>query len=359
MTRTRHHARYVLIAAAALIVPLISLVQAPSATPAPTAPADDTHVLLTPKGGQDNGEDEAGFDKLRDAYYWSRLLAGDDGGISMDQAATLRSHASTQASGISAETQRGAARGGTWTNVGPDPVVQPARTSNTLEAVSGRVGALAVRKDGTIILGAAQGGIWTYDATTKVWTSRTPDANTQSVGALAIAPSNDNIVYLGSGEGALAGDAYYGDGVYRSTDGGLTWKHVSGDLFDGQASTDIVVDPANANHLYLSTVRGRGGVRRTTHPAQTPFGVWESKDGGAHWTLRKGTTDELHGATDLIADPQDFKVLWASFWGDGIYRSTDGGLTWASALGNLPAGNFAEGGTRFTLFRSGRRRARD
>jgi len=349
MTRTRSHARHVLIAAAALIVPLISLVQAPSATPAPTAPADDTPVLLTPKGGQDNGEDEAGFDKLRDAYYWSRLLAGDDGGISMDQAATLRSHASTQASGIAAETQRGSSRGGTWTTVGPDPVVQPGRTTNTLEAVSGRVGALAVRKDGTIILGAAQGGIWTYDATSKVWTSRTPDANTQSVGALAIAPSNDNIVYLGSGEGSLAGDAYYGDGVYRSTDGGLTWKHVSGDLFTGQASTDIVVDPANANHLYLSTVRGRGGVRRTTHPAQTPFGVWESKDGGAHWTLRKGTTDELHGATDLIADPQNVKVLWASFWGDGMYRSTDGGLHWASALGDLPAGNFLEGGTRFSI----------
>ncbi|HZE49863.1 MAG TPA: hypothetical protein VE074_09880, partial [Jatrophihabitantaceae bacterium] len=349
MTGTRRHARYVLIAAAALIVPLISLVQPPSAAPAPAAPADDTPVLLTPKGEHENGDDEASFDKLRDAYYWSRLLAGDDGGISMDQAATLRSHASTQASGISAETQRGAARGGTWANVGPDPVVQVARTSNTFEAVSGRIGALAVRKDGTIILGAAQGGIWTYDSTTKVWTSRTPDADTQSVGALAIAPSNDNIVYMGSGEGALSGDSYYGDGVYRSADGGLTWKHVSGDLLDGQASTDIVVDPANANHLYLSTVRGRGGARRTTHPAQTPFGVWESKDGGAHWTLRKGTTNEIHGATDLVADPQNFNVLWASFWGDGIYRSTDGGLTWASALGNLPAGNFAEGGTRFSL----------
>ncbi|HEY3713480.1 MAG TPA: hypothetical protein VGL39_03050 [Jatrophihabitantaceae bacterium] len=349
MTRTRRSVRYALIAAAALIVPLISLVQAPSATPAPTAPTDDTPVLLTPKGEHENGDDEASFDKLRDAYYWSRLLAGDDGGISLDQAATLRSHASTQASGISAETQRGSARGGTWANVGPDPIVQVARTSNTFEAVSGRIGALAVRKDGTIILGAAQGGIWTYDSTTKVWTSRTPDADTQSVGALAIAPSNDNIVYMGSGEGALSGDSYYGDGVYRSSDGGLTWKHVSGDLLDGQASTDIVVDPANANHLYLSTVRGRGGARRTTHPTQTPFGVWESKDGGAHWTLRKGTTNEIHGATDLVADPQNFKVLWASFWGDGIYRSTDGGLTWASALGNLPAGNFAEGGTRFSL----------
>ena len=306
-------------------------------------------MLLTPKGEHDNGDDEASFDKLRDAYYWSRLLAGDDGGISMDQAAALRSRASTQANSIAVDSTSGAARGGTWASVGPDPIVQVARTSNTFEAVSGRIGALAIRNDGTIILGAAQGGIWTYDATTKTWTSRTPDANTQSVGALAIAPSNDKIVYMGSGEGALSGDSYYGDGVYKSTDGGLTWNNVSGDIFDGQASTDIVVDPANPDHLYLSTVRGRGGVRRTTHPSQTPFGVWESTDGGAHWTLRKGTTDELHGATDLVADPQHFNVLWASFWGDGIYRSTDGGLTWASALGNLPAGNYLEGGTRFSL----------
>ncbi len=337
MTRTR----LCILAVLALFAPLLSGLPASAAPP----PGDDTPVLLTPKGEDENGDDEESFDKLRDAYYWSRLLAGDDGGISMDQAATLRSQASTKASAIPAATTQG----GPWSSVGPDPIVQVGRTSNTFEAVSGRIGALAVRNDGTVILGAAQGGVWTYSEATRTWTSRTLDADTQSVGALAVAPSDDRIVYMGSGEGALSGDSYYGDGVYRSTDGGVSWKHVSGDLFDGQASTDIVVDPANANHLYLSTVRGRGGIRRTTHPSQTPFGVWESTDGGAHWTLRKGTTNELHGATDLVADPQNFHVLWASFWGDGIYRSTNGGLTWSSALGNLPAGNYLEGGTRFSL----------
>jgi hypothetical protein len=124
--------------------------------------------VVDAEGEHDNGEDEAGFDKLRDAYYWSRLLAGEDGGITMDQAATLRSKASTQASSMPAETTSGAPRGGAWTSAGPDPIVQVGRTSNTFEAVSGRIGALAVRNDGTIILGAAQGGIWTYDATTKL-----------------------------------------------------------------------------------------------------------------------------------------------------------------------------------------------
>jgi uncharacterized repeat protein (TIGR01451 family) len=330
------------------IVPVLLIAPFVSAPVAAAGPVDDTPVLLTPKGEHENGDDEESFDKLRDAYYWSRLLAGDDE-LTFEQAATYRHRAADAASGMAAETRRGGSRGGTWASVGPDPVVQVGRTSNTFEAVSGRISALVVRGDGTIVLGAAQGGVWTFDNTTKTWTSRTPDANTQSVGALASAPSDDRIIYLGSGEGALSGDSYYGDGVYRSADGGVTWRRVSGDQFNGQSTSSIVVDPANPDHLYMATLRGRGGIRRTTAPTPTPFGVWESRDGGRHWSLKKGTTDELHGATDLVMDPVNPRVLYASFWGEGIYKSTNGGATWASALGDLPKGNFEEGGTRFSL----------
>ncbi|WP_132117037.1 FixG Ig-like domain-containing protein [Actinocrispum wychmicini] len=170
-----------------------------------------------------------------------------------------------------------------------------------------------------------------------------------SVGALAIAPSNDKIIYAGSGEGALSGDSYYGDGVYKSTDGGVSWARVSSDQFNGQASSAIEVDPTNPDHVYLATLRGRGGAKRMTHPTDAQFGVWESRDGGRNWTLKRGTKDELHGATDLVMDPRNPRMLWASFWGDAIYRSTDGGATWTSTLGTLPAGNFLEGGTRFAL----------
>ena len=334
-----------LLVSAAAVVLVAGLVPAVTAQGAP--PPDDTPVLLTPKGEHDDGSDEAGFDKLRDAYYWSRLLAGDDQ-LSLTQAAKLRSAAAAKVSSIPSVTQRGSARGGTWSSQGPDPIVQVGRTTNTFEAVSGRIGALAIRKDGTIILGAAQGGVWTYDSASGTWTSRTKQTDTQSVGALAIAPNNDNVVYMGSGEGALSGDSYYGDGIYRSSDGGVTWKHVS-TTFTGQSVTDIAIDPKNAKHLYASTVRGRGGNHRTTSPTDAPYGVWESTDSGHTWTLRKGTTNELHGATDLVMDPTNAKVLWASFWGDGIYRSTDGGLTWSSALGDLPKGDYLEGGTRFSL----------
>ncbi|MGZ4493162.1 MAG: hypothetical protein ACXVWU_00550 [Nocardioides sp.] len=317
------------------------------APPGQAAPADDTPTLLTPKGEHEDGSDDAGFDKLRDAYYTSRLLAGDNQ-LTLDQAARLRESASRKTSGIAQTTTKGAARGGTWSLEGPSPIVQNGRTTNRFQAVSGRIGALAIRKDGTIILGAAGGGVWTYDESTKTWTSRTKDTDTQTVGALAIAPSNDNVVYMGSGEGSLAGDSYSGDGIYRSADGGVSWNHVS-TTFTGQAVTAIAVDPTDANHLYAATVRGRGGSRRLTNPTGVQYGVWESTDGGSSWTLRKGTTDQMHGATDLVMDPQDPKVLFASFWGDGIYRSTDGGATWSSALGNLPQGDYSGGGTRFSL----------
>ncbi|GAB4002763.1 hypothetical protein [Nocardioides ultimimeridianus] len=332
----------------ATVVSVMAAFLAAVAPPAHSAPSgDDTPVLLTPKGEHETGDDEASFDKLRDAYYWSRLLAGDSP-ISLTQAAQLRTKAVKAAAATPHSAPAGAARGGAWSGQGPAPIVQVARTSNTFEAVAGRVGALAIRNDGTIILGAAQGGIWTYDAGSGTWTSRTSNADTQSVGALAIAPSNDSVVYMGSGEGALSGDSYYGDGFYRSTDGGISWQHVS-TLFTGQAVSAIAVDPTNPQHVYAATLRGRGGNHRTTSPAAQPYGIYESTDGGTTWTLRKGTTDQLHGATDLVIDPQDKNVLFASFWGDGIYKSTDGGKTWATAMNGLPDGNFLEGGTRFSL----------
>ncbi|MEP7092097.1 MAG: hypothetical protein ABI776_18490, partial [Nocardioidaceae bacterium] len=355
MSKIRRSFAVVPAAVAALVLGSVpgfaqSAVSAPRASSAGSAvSADDAPPLLNRKG-EAEGEEEAGFDKLRDAYFWSRLLSGDDS-LSVAQAAKLRLRASQQASRIDATDTRGKARGGTWATQGPNPIVQVVRTSNTFAAMAGRIGALVIRRNGTIILGAAQGGVWTYAPGAGVngtWRSRTRSTDTQAVGALALAPSNDRIVYMGSGEGSLSGDSYYGDGIYRSADGGKTWTHVSS-AFTGQAVTDIVVDPRHPNHLFASTVRGRGGAHRTTSPTDRAYGVSRSNDGGRTWTLLKGTKDELHGATDLVMDPQHPDVLWASFWGDGIYRSTDSGRTWKSALGDLPEGNFVEGGTRFSL----------
>ena len=322
--------RFALVVSVAIaITGLMTPVRALTAGP----PPDDTPVLLTPKGEHEDGSDEASFDKLRDAYYWSRLLSGDDP-LTIGEAAALRSKAGNKAGHDRVGARAaGATRGGAWAGQGPNPIVQVGRTSNTFQAVSGRIGALAIRNDGTIILGAAQGGVWTYDATAGTWTSRTNDSDTQSVGALAIAPSNDSIVYMGSGEGALSGDSYYGDGFYRSTNGGVTWQHVS-TLFSGQAVSDIAVDPTNPT----APVRRHGARPRRQPPhlrahqrAVRHLRVDQRRD---HLAVPQGRPPtSSHGATDLVMDPQNPQNLWASFWGDGIYRSTNGGATWTSRAG--------------------------
>ena len=184
--------------------------------------------------------------------------------------------------------------------------------------MSGRIGAMAIRKDGTILLAGAQGGIWkwTGDPTTGAgsWTALTDNAVSLAMGSLAVAPSNDLIVYGGTGEGHLSGDSYFGNGILKSTDGGNTWNHVSGDYFRGVAVSRLVVDPTNANHVYAAVLRGRGGARRVTD-AHSRFGIWESNDGGVSWTLLKEAV-EANGATDIEMDPQNPSILYASFWSE-------------------------------------------
>ena len=341
----------VLAVVASLLASLLpGLTGAAVSAPKPAGTADDAPIKLHQKGEAGGEEEEQGFDKLRDAYFWSRLLSGDKP-LTVSQAAHYRLRASRWSSRLKVTAAQGAARGGTWVNQGPDPLVQVERTSNTFAAMAGRIGALAIRNNGTIILGAAQGGVWTYnshDGVNGTWIPRTKNTDTQSVGALALAPSNNRIVYMGSGEASLAGDSYYGDGIYRSRDGGKTWEHIS-DEFTGQSVSDIVVDPHDPNRLYISTVRGRGGSHRTSAPTDVRYGVWGSRDGGVSWKLLKGTRSELHGATDLVMDPQHPRVLWASFWGQGIFRSANAGKTWTSVMGDLPKGRYFLGGTRFSL----------
>ena len=195
-----------------------------------------------------------------------------------------------------------------WKQIGPNPIVQVTRTSGSFTAMSGRVGAIAIRPSThQYILGAAQGGIWMYDPASGTWSAKTSDQTTQAIGALAVAPSNDSIVYAGTGEGALSGDSYFGDGVMKSADGGNTWTHVSDDkFFRGVAMSRIVVDPTDPNHVYAATLRGRGGARRTSPPDPTKFGIWESKDGGVNWKKLKEVTrlPWRHRSRDRSAEPE-------------------------------------------------------
>ena len=284
-----------------------------------------------------------------DAQVTGNLTAGDQK-LSIERAGALRSAAvkAKQAlSSGSANTFNSA-----WSSIGPAPIEQIGRSDGAPIFVSGRIGALAIRKDGTFILGAAQGGIWTMDsnAASPVWVDRTDNLPSLSTGALAVAPSNDLVVYDGTGEGALSGDSYFGNGVLKSTDGGLTWAHVSGDFFVGVSISRLAVDPTNANHLYAAVLRGRGGDRRVSPPIHSQYGIWESKDGGVTWTLLMAAPGTSLGATDVRIDPQKPANLYSSFWGDKIYKSTDGGATWKPIMNGFPANaNFAAVPTRFSL----------
>ncbi|HET9323066.1 MAG TPA: Arc family DNA-binding protein, partial [Gaiellaceae bacterium] len=155
----------------------------------------------------------------RNAFFMSRRTAGTYP-LDADQAGIQRAQGQAEAKAL----RKGTSSDGpttfesTWAGLGPNPIVQVLRSPGgpRFGAMSGRIGALAIRKDGTILLAGAQGGIWkwTGDPATGVgsWTALTDGAVSLAMGALAVAPSNDNIVYGGTGEGHLSGDSYFGNG---------------------------------------------------------------------------------------------------------------------------------------------------
>jgi uncharacterized repeat protein (TIGR01451 family) len=335
----------VLVLAATLTVPASA--QGPG-----TPPSGDDPILLP--GAQPPPFDEMTEEILqqRDIAFISRRTAGDNA-LSNQQAGALRAAAAHTAADL---RKNGTPAAGpatfttTWAALGPNPIQQQTRGSGSFAAMSGRIGALAIRpSNGQFVLGAAQGGIWLYDAATGTWSPKTDNLPSLSTGALAIAPSNDAIIYAGTGEGALSGDSYFGNGILKSTDGGTNWSHVSGDFFVAVSVSRLVVDPTNANHLYASVLRGRGGARRTTPAVHSRFGIWESTDGAVSWTLLKEAKSEFDGATDLEIDPLNPQTLYSSFWGDAIYKSTNGGATWSTAMNGLPVADYAGAQTRFSI----------
>lgn len=320
-------------------------------------------TLARPNGDQDTPPLQKGKKPLRDseegeqfllernADFLSKRLSGDEPLTIEEAAAALQ-----QAKLATAELRKSSppslptAFGGAWSSVGPDPILAIDRTGNAYVTYSGRIGAEIILPGGRRILGGAAGGIWTWDQHSYTWTPRTDDMGSLAIGALAYAPSNPDIIYAGTGEGALSGDSYAGNGVLKSTDGGYHWYPVSGNQLIGVSTSKIVVDPTDENHLYAAVLRGRGGAQRVTRPTKRTYGVYESTDGGSTWSLKKGFNDPLQGATDLVMDPQNPQILYASFWGVGVFKSTDGGDTWAEAMNGFPSdADYSGAPTRFAL----------
>jgi uncharacterized repeat protein (TIGR01451 family) len=308
-------------------------------------------------GGAVQEEADQDLVNEREDWFYSRRTAGNPD-FSVPQAAAARAKAADDLINLknTLKPQTPSAFSGAWSPRGPDPIVQFDRSYSLYHAVSGRIGALAIRSSApyTMYLGAAQGGVWvSTDPTTNGWEPKTDQLGSLAIGAIALAPSNEDIVYVGTGEGALSGDSYFGNGVLKSTDGGNTFVHVSGTFFNQVSISKIVVDPTNANHLYAGTLRGRGGARRVSPPYPSFFGVWESTDGGVSWILRYKTSAQgtsFGGVTDMAMDPLQPNVIYAATLGDSILKTVDGGLTWSTAMNGLPSNAlYWAAPTRFAL----------
>jgi photosystem II stability/assembly factor-like uncharacterized protein len=219
-----------------------------------------------------------------------------------------------------------------WRNIGP-------------AIMGGRVSDLAVVESNPAIfyVGVATGGVWKTTNNGTTWETLFDDQSTSSVGAIALAPSNPNIVWVGTGEPQNRQSSPWGNGVYKSTDAGRTWTHMG--LAETHHIARIRVHPHNPDIVYVAAV-GRlwGG-----NPER---GVYRTRDGGANWELML-FVDENTGAIDLAMDPGDPETLFAAMYqrrrtgygfngggpSSGLYRTTDGGDTWRELTEGLPEGD--------------------
>jgi len=195
----------------------------------------------------------------------------------------------------------------------------------------------------TYYFGAVAGGVWKTTNGGWTWQPITDKTSIMSVGAIAVAPSDPNVIYVGTGESCIRGNISFGDGMYKSVDAGKTWTHIG--LDDSQHIAKIVVHPKNPDVLYVAAFGHAYGTNDTR-------GVFRSTDGGKTWQ-RVLYVDNKTGAIDLDFDPHNSHILFASMWqagrtpwdmtsggpGSGLYRTADGGDTWKRLSGHgLPEG---------------------
>jgi photosystem II stability/assembly factor-like uncharacterized protein len=191
-------------------------------------------------------------------------------------------------------------------------------------------------------MGAVNGGVWKSSDAGRTWVPVFDEQPTQSIGAIAVAPSDHRIVYVATGEGLLRPDLSVGDGIYKSSDAGKTWTHLG--LREGQQIPALAVDPHDPNRLFAAVLGHPYG------PA-TERGIFRSTDGGSTWqkALYK---DENTGGSDVELDPANSNVIYASLWearlgpwedhnsyegaGGGLFKSSDGGATWRKLTKGLP-----------------------
>jgi len=228
------------------------------------------------------------------------------------------------------QIKKGTLSGMKWRLIGP---YRGGRTE-TATGVSGT---------NTYYLGAVAGGVWKSTDAGTTWKPIFDKEPIASIGAIAVAPSDPNVVYVGTGEPDIRGDISYGDGMWKSTDAGKTWTHIG--LDDSRHIAKILVDPRDPNTVLVAAIGH-------AYAPNAERGVFRSTDGGKTWkkVLYK---DAKTGAIDLAFDPNNSSIVYGALYqqvrlpwdyisggpGSGIYKSTDGGATWKQLEGHgLPEG---------------------
>ncbi len=223
---------------------------------------------------------------------------------------------------------------------------------------SGRIADIAIHpwNENTWYVAVGSGGVWKTVNAGVTWEPIFDDQPSYSIGCVTIDPSNPHTIWVGTGENVGGRHAGYGDGVYRSDDGGKTWKNMG--LINSERISKIIVHPENSNTLFVAAqgpLWSKGGER----------GLYKSDDRGENWRLVL-SDNEWTGATDIALDPNDPNTIYAATWqrhrtvaaymgggpGSGIHRSTDGGETWEKLTTGLPKSNMGKIGIAVSPFDS-------
>ncbi len=212
--------------------------------------------------------------------------------------------------------------------------------------IGGRITDIAINPEtpSTIYVGGASGGILKTIDNGESWQNIFKDSPVISIGDIAIDPNNENIIYAGTGEANASSQSFFGDGIYKSNDAGLSWEHIG--LDSSSYIARIIVDYSNSQRIFVAAC----GNLFTPGPER---GIYRSDDGGLTWQKKLFITDSTSGI-DIVQHPTNPNILYASMWermrgltyrrstgeSSGIYKSTDGGDTWVELTNGLPSGAY-------------------